>query len=278
MTDTIDSQDIGVLVLAEFSVSESEISGFMHAASPGKEVLTSEEGLTLEELQRLQEWFRGSPRPQPFTQFKFRDPHQYPIESLGVYWCKYWLPTKNFNLTLLRFTYASTSTFQLSDVEIPLRLAGCVLIINLKKFYQMKTLIVNQSKTPPLEDIELQKIWAGEMPRPEKMPSDEWIATEFKRLLNRERSATAKVKQAKLPFVVVPVEPYPPDYPSPVMSLKEMSDMLDLEPHIPVISCTLIFDNIGEGVNKEALFPFSREDVERVLSVLMEQVETEGVL
>lgn len=49
--DLFDSQDIGILILAEFSIDQTEVSGFMHAASPGKEVLTLEEGYTVEVLQ-----------------------------------------------------------------------------------------------------------------------------------------------------------------------------------------------------------------------------------
>ena len=69
-----------------------------------------------------------------------------------------------------------------------------------------------------------------------------------------------------MPFVVVFIKPEA----APAIAEDEMLDLLELEPHIPVISCS------SELSEDKVHISFDREDIEQVLLALVEQIEAEG--
>ena len=251
--DARDSQRVGVLVRSELSIGEMEAWSFVRIACPHQTL------------------------PMPRMVIPWRDPEQQPHPEEGdllFYWSKYiWQQPQQYNLTLLQVPGSAWNDFQTSALRFPFPRLGCVLIVNLRRIFNMKVFVANQGDWSSSREKrhEFQKIWAGEIPRPKDMPSEEWIVAKFKQSIEAEwGGVTPKLKRDKLPFVVVPVAPTTPARPLPAVSLEEMPDLLDLEPHIPIISCPLEYSL--EDI-KHLNFPFSREDVERILSTLVEQIK-----
>lgn len=58
------------------------------------------------------------------------------------------------------------------------------------------------------------------------------------------------------------------------MPLAEMRELLELGPDIPIVPCALKFE---ERDIDNLHFPFEFEDVERVLTTLLEQVEAKNL-
>jgi hypothetical protein len=247
--NTVDYQKIGILVRSELSDWDVD-SNFIRTAC-----------------------FQPEALPLPNIQVKWRNPDQHPLEGITFFSGTYaWRQPQKYQVTLLGIPRALRSDFRPGDLQFPFPLVGCVLIVNLCRAFTIKAFIADQGEWPSVErQFELQKIWTGEVTRPKDMPSDASITIIFKKIVKDMRyGAITWIKLHKLPFVVVPIELRTPAFPLPALPWGEVADLLELEPHIPVISCPLKYNY--ESIEQHH-FSFSSEDVERVLVALVEQIE-----
>lgn len=263
-----DGKKIGILVLTQFFGMEDE--SFVRTACSHDKLLP----------------------PLSDISVKWRNSDQHPEGDMSFFSCEYiWLHPKKYKLTLLGVPHSLQNDFLLSDLQFPFRVAGCVLIVDLHKAYSMKAHITHQGDSLPLEErIEFQKIWEREANRSKELFA-EWVIAEFRKRMNLWwMGGIAWIKMNRLPFVVVFIESKPP-----AMAPDEMLNLLELEPHIQVISCSFKMrdravapaiapdeelTDLDEIEKRMSAIPypleFNSEDVEKVLSVLVDQIEVEG--
>jgi hypothetical protein len=193
---------------------------------------------------------------------KWHNPDQHPEGDMSFFSCEYtWLHPQKYKTTLLGIPHSLAQDFLLSDLQFPFGVAGCVLIVDLHQAFStredLSTLKPRDQYTPEQWN-ELQ----------EKSPgAAEWIAADFEERLNFWRmGGIAWIRKNELPFVVVFIEPE-----APAIVEDEMRELLELEPHIPVISCS-------SELNEDRVhISFDRKDIERVLLALVEQIEAEDL-
>ncbi len=202
----------------------------------------------------------------------------------------HWLTPRPHQLTLFNRPLTTEWPFLLNDLQFPYQAVGCVLMINLFIAFGLKVSILSQKHSPPVErrlgyaeleeldfdeflrlssiEGEHEKAWQQRCVQSPELLSDAWVTAKFKEK-NRNQSKIWQmggigwIRKNQLPFVVVAVEYQR----SPNLALEEVLDVLEIDPTIPVVRCS-IDEKISMGRDT-----FAPEDIERVLVALVDQIE-----
>jgi hypothetical protein len=207
-------------------------------------------------------------------------------KDLEFSYCVYrWLRPRPYQVTLFETPAALGWPFLVNDLEFPYQAVGCVLLINLYFAFALKVRTLSQRHSPPVKPqkgpsqlteleveesfrlasikAERQKAWEQKCIQSPELLSDTWVTAKFKEQSRNitklwEVGGIGWIRKNQLPFVVVPVEPEG----SPVLALEEVLDVLEIDPTVPIVRCSM-----------QRGYTFAPEDIERVLEALIEQIE-----